>query len=44
LWWSPFVDSDDVNVTVDDGVVTLTGAVDSWSEYNAAANNAYEGG
>ncbi len=44
LWWSPFVDSDDVTVRVDDGIATLTGTVDSWSEYNAAANNAYEGG
>jgi osmotically-inducible protein OsmY len=44
LFWSPFVDSDDVNVTVDDGVATLSGTVDSWAEYNAAANNAYEGG
>ena len=43
-FWSPFVDADDVNVTVDDGVATLTGTVDSWSEYNAAVNNAYEGG
>lgn len=44
LFWSPFVDSDDVTVEVDDGRVTLTGTVDSWSEYNAAADNAYEGG
>lgn len=44
LWWSPFVDADDVKVEVNDGKVTLTGTVDSWSEYNAAANNAYEGG
>ncbi|MEJ2024005.1 MAG: BON domain-containing protein [Deltaproteobacteria bacterium] len=44
LWWSPFVDSEDVSIEVDDGVVTLTGTVDSWSEYNAAVNNAYEGG
>jgi osmotically-inducible protein OsmY len=44
LFWSPFVDADDVNVAVDDGKATLTGSVDSWSEYNAAANNAYEGG
>lgn len=44
LWWSPFVDAGDVNITVNDGVATLTGTVDSWSEYNAAANNAYEGG
>jgi osmotically-inducible protein OsmY len=44
LFWSPFVDADDVNVKVNDGRVTLSGIVDSWSEYNAAANNAYEGG
>lgn len=44
LWWSPFVDSDDVDVTVDDGVATLTGTVDSWSERAAATENAFEGG
>lgn len=44
LWWSPFVDSDDIKTTVEDGVATLTGTVDSLSEYNAAENNAYEGG
>jgi osmotically-inducible protein OsmY len=44
LFWSPFVDADDVEVAVDDGVAKLTGTVDSWSEYTAAANNAYEGG
>ncbi len=44
MWWSPFVDSDDVTVTVDDGTATLTGTVDSWSEFNAATENAFEGG
>lgn len=44
LFWSPFVDADDVDVKVENGKVTLTGTVNSWSEYNAAANNAYEGG
>lgn len=44
LWWSPFVDSDDIAVVVEDGTATLTGAVDSWSEYSAATENAYEGG
>ncbi len=44
LFWSPFVDSADVNVTVDDGVARLTGSMDSTSEYNAAEENAYEGG
>lgn len=44
LWWSPFVDADDVKVDVDDGIATLTGVVDSWSELAAATENAYEGG
>jgi len=44
LFWSPFVDAEDVTVVVDDGVATLTGTVDSWSEYDAAMNNAYEAG
>lgn len=44
LFWSPFVDSDEVSVMVEDGVATLTGTVDSWSEYQAARENAYEGG
>jgi osmotically-inducible protein OsmY len=38
------VDADDVKVRVNDGVATLKGRMDSWSEYNAALNNAYEGG
>jgi osmotically-inducible protein OsmY len=44
LFWSPFVDADQVNVIVDQGKVTLTGTVDSWAEYNSAQENAYEGG
>jgi osmotically-inducible protein OsmY len=44
LFWSPFVDADDVNVTVNRGEATLTGTVDSWSEYHSAEENAYEGG
>ena len=44
LFWSPFVDADQVNVTVENGEATLTGSVDSWSEYGAAQDNAYEGG
>lgn len=44
LWWSPFVDSDDVTVTVENGVARLSGTVDSWSERQAATENAYEGG
>jgi osmotically-inducible protein OsmY len=44
LFWSPFVDSDAVTVTVDDGTAHLTGTVDSWGERSAATENAYEGG
>ncbi|MBD3402330.1 BON domain-containing protein [candidate division GN15 bacterium] len=44
LFWSPFVDEADVNVTVEDGVATLTGTVDTWHERQAAAENAYEAG
>lgn len=44
LFWSPFVDADQVNVAVDDAMATLTGKVNTWSEYWAAQENAYEGG
>lgn len=44
FFWSPFVDSNDVNVKVENGEATLSGTVDSWLEYNAAVKNAYEGG
>lgn len=44
LFWSPFVDADQVQVAVDDGVATLTGNVDSWVESHVAVENAYEGG
>lgn len=44
LWWSPFVDSDSVAVTVANGRATLTGEVGSWSEQQSASENAWEGG
>lgn len=44
LSFSPFVDADQVEVTVQDGKVTLTGKVDTWREREAAAKNAFEGG
>ncbi|MCB9726920.1 MAG: BON domain-containing protein [Deltaproteobacteria bacterium] len=44
MWWSPFVDADDVHVSVVGGVATLTGKVESWAERTAAIENAYEGG
>ena len=33
-----------MTVSVQDGVATLTGIVDSWSELRAATENAFEGG
>ncbi len=44
LWWSPFVDSDDVTVEVDRGVATLEGTLDSRAERSAAVESAIEGG
>lgn len=44
LWWSPFVDMEDINVRVEDGVVTLRGKVNTLKEWRAAREEAYEGG
>lgn len=44
MFWSPFVDADEVDVSVKDGVATLTGSVDDWYERSKARENAYEGG
>lgn len=44
LFWSPFVDADEVTVSVLDGVATLTGTVDSLLELRAAEEQALEGG
>jgi osmotically-inducible protein OsmY len=44
LWWSPFVDSDDITVEVHSGVATLKGSVEDWGELQSAQENAREGG
>lgn len=44
LWWSPFVDSDEIRVSVEAGAATLTGQVDDWFEASAAVKNAWDGG
>jgi osmotically-inducible protein OsmY len=44
LWWSPFINSEDVHVDVNNGVAHLTGIVDSWSERKMATEKALEGG
>ncbi|MBD3411029.1 MAG: BON domain-containing protein [Ignavibacteriales bacterium] len=44
LFWSLWVESVEVDVSVEEGAVTLTGVVDNMAEVNAAINNAYEAG
>jgi osmotically-inducible protein OsmY len=44
LFWSPFVEGDEIDLRVENGAVTLYGTVDSWAEYNTVTNNAFEGG
>lgn len=44
LLWSPFVDAENVTVSVEAGDATLTGSVDSPGESNTAVQNALEGG
>ncbi len=44
FFWSPFVNGDEVSVAVDDGVVTLTGTVDSYNERRLAEKNAFDAG
>jgi osmotically-inducible protein OsmY len=44
LWWSVFVDEDDIAVSVKKGVATLMGVVDTLRERRVAPENAKEGG
>lgn len=44
LYWSPFVDKDEVHIDVEDGIVTLRGTVESRREASAARDNAYQAG
>lgn len=45
LYWDPRVERDRVSVSVGpDGVVTLTGTLDAWSEIKAATDDALRGG
>lgn len=44
LWWSPYVDSENISVRVYGGIAVLSGNVDSWHERRIAETNAYEGG
>jgi len=42
--WSPFVDVEQITVTVDNGAATLTGTIKDWNDVRDATENAYEGG
>lgn len=44
LFWSPFVDADDVVVVVSDGTAVLSGRASSLRERRAATKNAFDGG
>ncbi len=44
LYWSPLVDEEQVTVSVEEGVATLTGEVDSWREYNTAVARTFAAG
>jgi hypothetical protein len=44
FFWSPFVDSDDIKVTVHGGVATLTGMVGTWIGWGEADKDAHKGG
>jgi osmotically-inducible protein OsmY len=44
MFWSPFVDANQVRVKVDAGIATLEGKVDDYAEMHAAVENAFEGG
>lgn len=44
LFWSPFVEHEEVDVEVEDGTAILTGVVDTWNERQAATEAAWDGG
>ncbi|MFG0305009.1 MAG: BON domain-containing protein [Phycisphaerales bacterium JB040] len=44
LYWSPFVDSTDLTVSVTNGIATVSGTVDDYGELSAVRDNAFEGG
>jgi osmotically-inducible protein OsmY len=44
FFWSPFVHSDDITVSVDGGVATLTGTVGTWIGYGEADKDAHKSG
>lgn len=44
LFWNPIVDRDAIDITVEDGIVTLQGTVPSYNVKEAATEEAYQAG
>jgi osmotically-inducible protein OsmY len=44
LYWSAFIDDENITVVVRNGTITLTGTVASWSEFDEAERKAYQAG
>jgi osmotically-inducible protein OsmY len=44
LTWTPYVNAEEITISVIDGRATLTGTVGSWRERQVATDNAFEGG
>ncbi|MBD3271946.1 MAG: BON domain-containing protein [Elusimicrobia bacterium] len=44
LSWNPLVDGEEIDVTVEDATVLLSGSVSSWKERAAAVKSAFAGG
>ena len=44
FFWSPFVDRDDIKITVNGAVATLTGTVGTWIGWNEADKDAHKSG
>lgn len=44
LYWSPWVNSNSIEVSVEGGTATLTGTLEDWRAYVSAVNKAYQGG
>jgi osmotically-inducible protein OsmY len=44
LNWSPLLDADDITLTVDNGIVTLEGTVDTWQDRKSAGHHAGRAG
>lgn len=44
LSWNPFIQAEDLEISVSDGVVTIDGEVDSWYKANMTIGEAYEAG